>query len=158
MEALDDGHKFFTDACQGEAANVCSLAGHDDNVKAWRQEVCLLAEELPHDPFSTIADGSAATFAADGQPQAPRPDIISLKHDDHPPRRHEATAVRIASGKIRPPPETKTGWETQTARRLRPLARRRLMTARPFLVRIRTRKPWVRFRRVVLGWYVLFTA
>jgi hypothetical protein len=32
------------------------------------------------------------------------------------------------------------------------------MTARPFLVRMRTRKPCVRFRRVVLGWYVLFIA
>lgn len=38
-----------------------------------------------------------------------------------------------------------------TARRLRPLARRRLMTSLPFFVDIRTRKPWVRFRDVLLG-------
>lgn len=38
-----------------------------------------------------------------------------------------------------------------TARRLRPLARRRFITSLPFLVDIRTRKPWVRFREVLLG-------
>jgi hypothetical protein len=38
-----------------------------------------------------------------------------------------------------------------TARRLRPLARRLLMTSRPFLVDIRTRNPWVLFREVLLG-------
>lgn len=39
----------------------------------------------------------------------------------------------------------------ETVRRFRPLARRRLSTIRPFLVRIRTRKPWVRRRRRRLG-------
>ena len=45
---------------------------------------------------------------------------------------------------------------TVTARRFRPLARRRLITNRPFLVAIRTRNPWVLFRDVLLGWNVLF--
>jgi len=40
----------------------------------------------------------------------------------------------------------------QTARRLRPFLRRRLMMARPCRVRIRRRKPWVRFRRRLFGW------
>jgi hypothetical protein len=39
-----------------------------------------------------------------------------------------------------------------TVSRLRPFARRRLRTIRPFLVAIRTRKPWAFFRRRVLGW------
>lgn len=43
-----------------------------------------------------------------------------------------------------------------TTSRLRPLARRRLRTLTPSLVRIRTRKPWVLFRRILLGWYVRF--
>jgi len=38
-----------------------------------------------------------------------------------------------------------------TTNRLRPLARRRLSTLTPSLVRIRTRKPWVLFRRILLG-------
>jgi hypothetical protein len=39
---------------------------------------------------------------------------------------------------------------------LRPFARRRLSTKRPFLVLIRTRKPCVRFRCRVFGWKVRF--
>jgi hypothetical protein len=38
-----------------------------------------------------------------------------------------------------------------TANRFRPLARRLLMTSRPFLEDIRTRNPWVLFRDVLLG-------
>ena len=38
-----------------------------------------------------------------------------------------------------------------TASLLRPLARRLLMTRRPFLVDILTRNPWVLFRDVLLG-------
>ena len=44
----------------------------------------------------------------------------------------------------------------QTAKRLRPLARRALITARPPRVFMRTKKPWVRARRVLEGWYVRF--
>jgi len=36
--------------------------------------------------------------------------------------------------------------DVDTVRRLRPFARRRLMTSRPFLVAMRTRNPWVRLR------------
>jgi len=43
-----------------------------------------------------------------------------------------------------------------TETRLRPLARRRESTARPLLVLIRTRKPWVLERRRRLGWNVRF--
>jgi hypothetical protein len=44
----------------------------------------------------------------------------------------------------------------QTASRFRPFWRRRLSTRRPPCVRMRTRKPWVRFRLRLLGWNVLF--
>lgn len=46
----------------------------------------------------------------------------------------------------------------QTARRLRPLARRLLMTLRPPRLFMRTRKPWVRARRIFDGWKVRFIA
>jgi hypothetical protein len=48
-------------------------------------------------------------------------------------------------------------FATLTDSRLRPRARRRLMTCRPLRVRILFRKPWVRLRRLVCGWYVRFT-
>jgi hypothetical protein len=41
--------------------------------------------------------------------------------------------------------------EIVTASLFRPLARLLLMTRRPFLVDIRTRKPWVLLREVLLG-------
>lgn len=44
----------------------------------------------------------------------------------------------------------------QTAKRLRPLARRALITLRPPFVFMRTKKPCVRARRVLEGWYVRF--
>jgi len=50
-------------------------------------------------------------------------------------------------GKLRPAPAVRL----QTASRARPLARRALMTARPLRVFMRTRKPWVRLRRVTDG-------
>jgi hypothetical protein len=45
------------------------------------------------------------------------------------------------------------GWGLggQTARRLRPLARRRLSTSRPPFVAMRARKPWVLLRWRLLG-------
>jgi len=43
-----------------------------------------------------------------------------------------------------------------TANLLRPFARRALITLRPFLVFMRVRKPCVRLRGVLCGWYVLF--
>jgi len=39
----------------------------------------------------------------------------------------------------------------QTERRLRPLARRRFKTRRPLRVLIRSKNPWVRARRKLLG-------
>ncbi len=39
----------------------------------------------------------------------------------------------------------------ETVKRRRPLARRRFSTARPFLVAVRARKPWVRRREILLG-------
>jgi hypothetical protein len=48
------------------------------------------------------------------------------------------------------------GRNRQTVSRLRPLRRREARTARPALVLIRTRNPWVFLRRRLFGWYVLF--
>ena len=57
-----------------------------------------------------------------------------------------AAAIRTAPSGL----QAHRTW-LQTARRLRPLARRALMTARPPRVFMRTRKPWVRARRVLEG-------
>lgn len=113
-------------------------------------------EEFPEHTLGAVAKDRAAMFSTDGKPQMPGPGVIPYHHDQYPLRSDEAAAMSVASAKIQPPPKAETGGKAQTAKRLRPLARRRLMIARPFLVRMRTKKPCVRFRRVVLGWYVLF--
>ena len=46
--------------------------------------------------------------------------------------------------------------QAQTPSRFRPLARRARMIERPPRVFMRTRKPWVRLRRVTEGWNVRF--
>lgn len=46
--------------------------------------------------------------------------------------------------------------EMLTERRLRPLALLLLITSLPFFVAMRTRKPWVLFLEMLLGWNVLF--
>ncbi len=45
-------------------------------------------------------------------------------------------------------------YEEETVRRLRPFARRRFSTCRPFFVAMRTRNPCVRLRRRRFGWNV----
>ena len=50
----------------------------------------------------------------------------------------------------------RTGVRLQAERRLRPFARRRASTARPFFVLMRTRKPCVLFRWRLFGWNVRF--
>jgi len=51
-------------------------------------------------------------------------------------------------------PEFHPSYSLLTVRRLRPLARRRFSTRRPFFVLIRTKNPCALLRRRVLGWNV----
>ena len=55
-----------------------------------------------------------------------------------------------------PLPEPAHDGLPYTPIRLRPFWRRLLSTSRPALVRMRTRKPWVLFRRRLFGWNVRF--
>lgn len=83
-----------------------------------------------------------------------------------PENRAVSSAVRRIAGagplwlrvrsRVVGPEIPRAGYET--ARRLRPLARRRFKTCRPFFVLIRTRNPWVRRRWRLFGWKVRFIA
>jgi hypothetical protein len=53
-------------------------------------------------------------------------------------------------------PVRRRSYSDDTVSRLRPFARRRFRTSRPFLVLMRTRKPCVRLRRRRFGWNVRF--
>lgn len=54
------------------------------------------------------------------------------------------------------PPGEAYFWKAPGARRARPLRRRALITLRPPFVAMRARKPWVRRRDTLWGWYVRF--
>lgn len=75
---------------------------------------------------------------------------------------HDATKLALVLQSILPTEATyrrlrhfgtrlRRGQRVETVRRKRPLARRRLITARPFLVAMRARNPCVRTRLVLLG-------
>jgi hypothetical protein len=70
---------------------------------------------------------------------------------------HARGAFRQRLGELRPAPQPRGARQAggslavQTLNRARPLARRARMTARPLRVRMRTRNPCVRLRRVTDG-------
>jgi hypothetical protein len=104
-------------------------------------------EQLPHESFRPVSDHRIPNLLARGDAQPWRPKLVGQGETGH-----EAAALPVAAledpCKFRPTP--KLAYD-DTDNRLRPLARRRLRTVRPFLVAIRTRKPCVRRRRRVLG-------
>ena len=122
----------------------------------------LRSENLSNQSFSTIpVDGPADLAAGDN----PKPRDRRGRWGCHD---REIAAVRSPAAvedvlELRPPAETParrqrkthgdfSGYrECVTASRLRPLARRRFKTWRPFFVDIRTRNPWVFFRRRRFG-------
>ena len=76
--------------------------------------------------------------------------FVRRRHVNQTPERDDR-GCRANPYIIRPRPACQ---DEETVRRLRPLARRRFRTRRPFFVAMRTRKPCVRRRRLVLGWNV----
>jgi len=109
--------------------------------------------------LQAIAAHGAAVFSRHGQAQARiseavRPPDQSKIADREPPPPAQGRKIRFpAQSALRRKPVFPALIQapTQALRRLRPLARRRLMTARPERVAMRARNPWVRARRIRLG-------
>lgn len=102
------------------------------------------------DPSFRVA---AIPSRARGWSDAPTNRVIK-----RPRRRPPASYTRRNSRRFRRRSGRPNRWpagtypSSDTVRRFRPFARRRLSTSRPFFVRIRTRNPCVLRRRRVLGW------
>jgi hypothetical protein len=117
-------------------------------------------EQLPRQAFRAIpADGrSQFTTRSDTQSGVG----ASIRHEDEGHEtRVESSSFRIRAFKFRTSADA-LAWRqaerrchrypsSATVKRLRPLARRRFSTIRPFLVDIRTLNPCAFFRRRVLG-------
>ena len=128
-----------------------------------------LPEKFPQQALDGVALNRITHFATDSQAETGGPVRPGQAIDDKMPRVN-FPPVSPSQGKFPGMTNTQIGrkikyagvrqdWVLQgyllgmvTTRFLRPLARRRLRTIRPFLLCIRFRKPWVRFLLTRLGW------
>lgn len=134
---------------------------HEHYVRRYFGGRSLSTKDLPQQSLCPVSlDGSPDLPARDeAHPQA----ALAPRQDErYEVRAHPSPAFPIGPFEVRPLPQ-RLGPSApvgeafrQTARRCRPLRRRRASTARPALDRILTRKPWVRLRRRRFGWNVLF--
>jgi hypothetical protein len=121
---------------------VCHLApgnNHDVDICQW----FMASEELSNKPLRAITDDSIPNLVAGRNAESRGAERVregETGHETSP----QPSAALVHAGKIGPLPQL--GYD-DTDNRLRPLARRRLRTVRPFFVAIRTRKPCVRRRR-----------
>jgi hypothetical protein len=121
---------------------VCHLApwnNHNVYIRQW----FMASKELSNKPLRAVTDDSITNLVAGGNAESRSPERIRQGETGHKPA-PQASAALIYAGKVRPLPQL--GYD-DTDNRLRPLARRRLRTVRPFFVAMRTRKPCVRRRR-----------
>jgi hypothetical protein len=128
------------------------------------------AKHLSNQSFSPVSDDCAAKLPRCHHPEPgrrPRPrcthqrekaavrspsgveNVLKLHPSAQPPGRGKGVGRHKRTYAVGLPADFQR--DAATARRLRPLARRRFSTWRPFLVAIRTRNPWVFFRRRRFG-------
>ena len=133
---------------------------YDDDVEPRRDVVT--TENLSYQSLSPVSLNSSAELFRRRDAQAPH--LAMVGQDEHgrvTPANPGAAFVDFlklgaaADAFVRPKPRQMC-YSLLTVRRLRPFARRRLSTSRPFLVLIRTRNPCVFARWRVFGWNVRF--
>ena len=154
------------------------LLGHDHQVPGG-QPTLMTPEKFPQQALHAVAPDRLAEAPGHHQSQAGTQPLRRRQGDPEmtrvypsplglDPEKFRATAETVRFGEAGGPCD---GWSrdgggapvdgvrgrtqgystAQTVRRLRPLARRRLMTWRPPRVLIRSRKPWVLDRRKLCG-------
>ena len=119
-------------------------------------------EGLPGRTLDSVAtDRRAGRFDGNGEPQPRHPKRVAAPEHRKQAVTHPDAALkylfefcgvpqpRVARQFVAAPRVTPRRYGQSRAR---PLRRRRLSTARPPLVAMRARNPWVRLRRKLLGW------
>lgn len=114
--------------------------GNKEDVAGWKLMLCM-TKLLPNDSFQAVSLNRVAVLPRDGHTQTRVAEIIASAYKRKTPAPHALT--RTHGGKVHPPQQAEGLGKTmtQTDKRLRPLARRRLMIARPDRVAMRARKP-----------------
>jgi len=139
---------------KGAQAGVEQVAlGNDDDVEPRGDFVA--TKNLSNQSFSSISLNGSAKLPGGRNAQASYPLVVSQDEDRAVPAVDAgAPFVHLLKfGTTANPfgrPESQD-YSLLTVRRLRPLARRRLITSRPFFVLMRTRNPCVFLRWRVLG-------
>jgi hypothetical protein len=144
----------FKDTQAGVEELAC---GDDDNVVARGDLV--KSERFSNQSFSSVSLNRSAKPSSGRDSQPPSLEGIGPeKHRDQtPPHPRALLEHRLKLGTSTDAlVGAKRNYSLLTVRRLRPFARRRFRTSRPFFVLIRTRNPWVPLRRRVFGWNVRF--
>jgi hypothetical protein len=95
-------------------------------------------EQLSDPPFRSVSDHRVADLRTGRDAQSGRTELVPQPDTGHEAA-PDAGATLVDAGKLRP--ATQFHLDDETVNLLRPLARRRLSTMRPFLLFIRTRKP-----------------
>jgi len=154
-----------------------SLSNHHYQVIRAADLMFMQAKEFPHVPLHPIPKSRRACLFFDHNPQTVKGMVISLYKDDKiptgrpSPRFHRPPEIlRSCDPLLLCKPERPfhaaiidrinalaiLGIWGQTANLFLPFSRLRFKTSRPLFVLILSKKPWVRFRLRLLGWYVLF--
>jgi hypothetical protein len=138
-------------------------ARHDDDIDTRRDAVA--SEELPCEAFRAVSLNGRTKLSGCRHSQPCRPAAVRRDEHEHitplePCARvvgpfeigssPDATVTRQPLGP-RGCRASRCQRSSATVRRVRPLARRRFSTIRPFLVDMRIRNPWAFFRRRVFG-------
>jgi hypothetical protein len=139
---------------KGAQAGIEKFAlGNDDDVESRRDFVS--SKDLSNQSFSSISLNRAADFPGRRNPEPPHAKVVG-QDEQRCVAAVESNAPFVDLLELRTPSDV-FGWtESQsysllTVRRLRPFARRRFRTRRPFFVLMRTRNPCVFARWRVLG-------
>ena len=137
-------------------------AGADDDVSGGQPMLGVPKRFADEAPKPVARDRIANDFGADRKAQPRAAGIVAAYHE-RKTRVAEPTPVPISGFEVffsqqsarGRKTEAAVGWRvripTQGISFLRPLARRRAKTLRPFAVAMRARNPWVRARRTLLG-------
>lgn len=132
----------------------------DDDIAVGGELLAVQPKTLAEQPLDPVPLHRIANLARHTDPQTtPRQGIGEI--NDRKPLAAQSRPGPVDALKLPVLPQQMLLGEAQPPQAaqadscLRPLARRRLITAWPFLVFMRTRNPWVRARLMTLGWKVL---
>ena len=131
---------------KGAQAGVEELTlGNHDDIEPWRDLIS--TKDLSNQSFSSVSLNRAADLPGRRDPEPSHPPLVG-QYENRAVAAVDANTALVDLLELRAPADVFDWTESQsysllTVRRLRPLARRRFNTRRPFFVLMRTRNPCV---------------